>query len=153
MVCWQLRQLPEPVLRVSIPAGDDPPYVALHMPADLAELYSTRRELTGSERAILGEEFERIRSGTGLLRRLDNGRIIGVPADHYDRFLLESCASRWTPAPRVVGTAMARCDRCNLMSDLFFSSRLQILIGARRIEADAVPRRLRDYAVRPARSR
>lgn len=150
MACWQLGQRPESVLRVAIPGRDNPPYVALHMPAELAELYPTRRALTESERAILNEDFDRIRSETGLLRRLENRRIIGMHLDHYDRFLLESCASSWTPAARVVGAAMGRCDRHNLMSDLFFSSRLQILIDAGHIEADAVRRCLRDYAVRAA---
>jgi len=70
--------------------------------------------------------------------------------DHYDRLLRESCAPSWTPAPRVVGAAMARCDRRNLMSDLFFSSRLQVLIDAGDIEVDAVRSRLREYAVRLA---
>lgn len=150
MACWQLRQRPEPVLRVAIPEGDNPPYVALHKPAELARLCSTRRELAASERAMLSEDFERIRSQTGLLRRLENGRVIGVPVDYYDRFLLKSCASHWTPAPHVVGAAMARCDRRNLMSDLFFSSRLQVLIDVGYIETDAVRIRLREYAVRLA---
>ena len=43
---------------------------------------------------------------------------------------------------------MGRCDPHNLMSDLFFSSRLQVLIDAGRIEADRVRNRMRDYAVR-----
>ncbi|MEA3274262.1 MAG: DUF3658 domain-containing protein [Pseudomonadota bacterium] len=54
----------------------------------------------------------------------------------YDALLLESCAPTWTPAPRVVGTAMDRCDEHNRMSDLFFSSRLQVLIDAGAVEAD-----------------
>jgi hypothetical protein len=36
------------------------------------------------------------------------------------------------------------------MSDLFFSSRLQVLIDAGRIEADGPLYRLREYAVRLA---
>jgi len=151
MACWRLGRRPEPVLRVAVTGHGNPPYVAFHRPAELAELYSTRRELTESERVILSEDFERIRDETGLLRRLENGRVIGVPVDHYDGLLRESCADDWTPAPRVVGAAMARCDRHNLMSDLFFSSRLRTLVDAGDIEADAVQRRLRDYAVRLAR--
>jgi hypothetical protein len=38
------------------------------------------------------------------------------------------------------------------MSDLFFSSRLRILIDAGHIEADAVRTRRREYAVRMARN-
>ena len=148
MACWQLRHWPEPVLSVKIPERDNPPYVAIHKPAELADLYSTAHELADSERVVLSEDFERIRSETGLLRRRENGRIIGVPVGHYDCYLLESCTPAWTPAPRVVGAAMARCDTRNLLSDLFFASRLQILIDAGHIEADAMRTRLRDYAVR-----
>jgi hypothetical protein len=147
MACWQFRQRPEPLLRVAIPGQANPPYVAVHMPVELADLYAGRRELTVPERALLGDDFVRIRSETGLLRRRENGRIIGVPPDHYDGLLLESCAPRWLPAARVIGTAMGRCDKQNLTSDLFFSSRLQILIDSGRVKVDGVRNRLRGYAV------
>ncbi len=148
--CWQLRHRPESILRVAMPEGDDPPYVALHPPAELAKLYSTRRKLADSERTTLAADFERIRSRTGLLRRLEHGRITGIPVDQYDRLLLESCAAGWIAAPRVIGSAMARCDRRNLMSDLFMSCRLQVLIDAGLVEANTARTRLRDYAVRLA---
>ena len=54
---------------------DDPPYVALHAPAELAGLYSTRRALTESERVLLAADFERIRDQTGLLRRAAVGEV------------------------------------------------------------------------------
>jgi hypothetical protein len=47
---------------------------------------------------------------------------------------------------------MALCDPHNLMSDLFFASRLQILIDAGYVEANAERTRLGAYAVRLARS-
>jgi hypothetical protein len=152
MACWQLRQRSESVLRVAIPERYGPPYVAFHQPRELAELFSTHHELTDAERVTLSEDFERIRSQSGLLRRWEDGRIIGVAVDHYDRLLLTSCASTWIPAQRVVGAAMARCDPHNLMSDLFFASRLQILIDAGSVEANAVRTRLGEYAVRLAQS-
>ncbi|NEV64870.1 DUF1835 domain-containing protein [Thiorhodococcus minor] len=152
MACWHLSACAIPLLRVTVPERSMPPYVALHSPAELAELSKIRCELTASERDRLSEDFVRIRTETGLLRRLETGRIIGLPLEHYDALLLKSCATGWTNAARVVGAAMGRCDRHNLMSDLFFSSRLQILIGAGSLEADAVCERLRDYAVRPAPS-
>lgn len=148
MACWQLRKRPVPVLRVSIPEKNTPPYVAFQTPAELADLYPSRQELTGSEHTLLGRDFERIRDETGLLRYWQSNRIIGIPLDHYDHFLLESCAAAWTPAPTVVGSAMARCDLHNLMSDLFFSSRLQALIRSGAIEAEGKLNRLRDYVVR-----
>jgi hypothetical protein len=150
MACWWLRNRPERVLRVAMPGRDGRHYVAIHTPAELADLFASTRELTDTERAVLAADFLRIRGETGLLRRWEEGRILGVPMDRYDPLLLASCPPTWTPAPRVVGTAMSRCDGHNLMSDLFFSSRLQRLIDAGRIEADGSRDRLREYAVRLA---
>jgi hypothetical protein len=152
MACWWLRHRSERVLRVAMPGRDDRRHVAVHTPAELAELFSSARELTAAERADLAEDFLRIRRETGLLRRWEEGRILGVPTDRYDSLLLECCTTRWTPAARVVGTAMSRCDGHNLLSDLFFCCRLQVLIDAGRIEADGSRDRLRDYAVRLAES-
>jgi hypothetical protein len=150
MACWWLRHRPERVLRVAIPGTDGRHSVAIHKPAELADLFASARELTDTQRAVLAADFLRIRGETGLLRRWKEGRILGVPMDRYDRLLLECCTTRWTPAARVVGTAMSRCDGDNLMSDLFFCSRLQVLIDAGRIKADGRRDRLRDYAVRVA---
>ena len=150
MACWWLKGRSEQLLRVMIPETDTRRHVAVHSPAELADLYPSARALTDTERADLAEDFVRIRRETGLLRRWEDGRILGVPMDRYDPLLLECCTIRWTPAARVVGTAMSRCDGHNLMSDLFFSSRLQVLIDAGRIEADGSRDRLREYAVRLA---
>lgn len=150
MACWWLRHRPEGIQRVAMPGMDGRCHVAVHTPAELANLFSSARELAAAERADLAEEFLRFRRETGLLRRWEGGRIMGVPIDRYDPLLLECCATRWTPAARVVGTAMSRCDGHNLLSDLFFCSRLQVLIDAGRIEADGSRDRLRDYAVRLA---
>jgi len=90
----------------------------------------------------------RLRDDTGLLRRWEHGRIIGVPMDCYDRLLIDACPPTWTPAARVVGTAMGRCGERNAMSDLFFSSRLRALIDGGRLQADGPRRRLREYVVR-----
>ncbi len=150
MACWWLRQSAERVLRVTIPEADGRHYVAVHNPAELAHLFASAWELTATERADLAADFLRIRSETGLLRCWEEGRILGVPMDRYDPLLLECCGNLWTPAAHVVGAAMGRCDGHNLMSDLFFSSRLQVLIDAGRIEADGKRDRLREYAVRLA---
>lgn len=150
MVCWWLGQRPVRLLRLAVPGRDGRHYVAIHTPVEVADLYASARELTDTERADCAEDFLRIRSETGLLRRWETGRILGVPTDRYDPLLLESCTTHWTPAARVVGAAMGRCDGHNLMSDLFFSSRLQLLIDAGRIEAEGSRTRLREYAVRLA---
>jgi hypothetical protein len=148
MACWWLGHRSARVLRVAMPGRDGRHYVAIHTPAELADLFSSAQELTDTERAVFAADFLRIRGETGLLRRWEEGRILGVPMDRYDRLLLASCPPTWTPAPRVVGTAMSRCDGHNRMSDLFFSSRLQLLIDAGRIEADGSRDRLREYRVR-----
>ena len=150
MACWWLGNRPERVLRVAMPGrdGDGRHYVAIHTPAELADLLASARELADTERAALAADFLRIRGETGLLRRWDEGKILGVPMDRYDPLLLECCGIRWTSAARVVGTAMSRCDGHNRTSDLFFSSRLQLLIDAGRIETDRSRDRLREYRVR-----
>lgn len=68
--------------------------------------------------------------------------------DRYDSLLLEACTTEWIPAARLVGAAMGRCDGHNLMSDLFFCSRMQRMIDARTMEAEGRRTRLRDYVVR-----
>lgn len=150
MVCWWLGQRSVRLLRLAVPGRDGRHYVAIHSPAELAGLYASAQELTDAERADCAADFVRIRGETGLLRRWEEGRILGVSVDRYDPLLLEGCTSRWNSAARVVGTAMGRCDGHNLMSDLFFSSRLQLLIDTRRIEVQGSRTRLRDYAVRLA---
>lgn len=150
MACWWLAERAERVLRVAMPGNDGRHHVATHTPAELADLFASRRELTDSERADLAEDFLRIRGDTGLLRRWEDGRIIGVSIDRYDPWLMDACAPIWMPAPRVIGTAMGRCGERNAMSDLFLTSRLQVLIDSGRIEADGPKHRLREYAVRLA---
>lgn len=152
MACWWLRTRSEPLLRVAVPGTDDRYHVALQSPAELADLFTSAQVLTESERADLSEEFVRIRSETGLLRRWNRGQILGAPLERYDPQLIACCPTDWTPAARVVGAAMGRCDPRNRMSDLFFSSRLQVLIDAGRVEALGRRDRLREYAVRRAES-
>jgi hypothetical protein len=150
MACRRLQHHRGPLHHGVIPAEDGRRHVATRTPAELAVLFAARRVLPEDERRRLVEEFTRIRDHTGLLRRWEDGRIIGVPMDRYDPVLLEACPSAWTPAARVVGAAMGRCDPPNLMSDLFFANRLQVLIEAGRIESEGPRFRLRDYLVRRA---
>jgi hypothetical protein len=148
MACHRLRERSEPVFHVPTPVRAEGHYVAIYSPAELAARLPHRRALGERRRALYAEDFLRLRDETGLLRRWEDGRIIGVPPDRYDALLLASCAADWLPAARVVGAAMGRCDPHNRISDLFFCSRLQVLIDAGRIEADGRRQRLRDYAIR-----
>lgn len=150
MAFWRLEQHRVRVLRVAVPGRDGRRSVAIHAPAERADLFASARELADSERADRAADLLRIRGETGLLRRWEEGRIVGALLDSYGPLLLECCTTRWTVAVRAVGTAMGRCNGHNLISDLFFSSRLQRLIDAGRIEADRRRNRLREYAVRLA---
>lgn len=152
MACWWLADRTEIMRQVTTPRGDGRHYVAIYRPDELAGLFGSARELTKTGRDALAADFLRIRDETGLLRCWEEGGITGIPLDRYDPLLLSSSTSEWTPAARVIGLAMSRCDRHNLMSDLFFSCRLQHLIDAGRIEADGERTRMRDYDIRLAGS-
>jgi len=52
MACWWLRNRPERVLRVAMPGTEGRHYVAIHTPAELADLFASARELTDTERAV-----------------------------------------------------------------------------------------------------
>ena len=148
MACWWLDGRAERVLCVAIPETDACRYVAAHSPEELASLLPFARELSAQRRTHLARDFLRIRRETGSLRRWHQGRILGAPIERYDPLLLACCPTTWTPAGRLIGAAMSRCDGHNLMSDLFFSSRLQLLIDAGQIEADGPRTRLHEFAVR-----
>lgn len=150
MACWWFTDYPGRVLRVSMPGEDSRHYVAIYRPAGLAGLFGSAADLTKTGRDTLAADFLRIRDETSLLRRWERGRIVGTPLDRYDPLLLSSCTPKWTMAALIIGLAMSRCDDHNLMSDLFFSCRLQYLIDAGLIEADGDRARLRDYVIRLA---
>jgi hypothetical protein len=148
MACDRLARRHEPMWRVSVPGIDMRPYVAMHSPEQLALLYATRELLSTANRLYLAQDFARIRDTCGLVRRLESGRVVGVPIEHYDPLLLAACGPDWRAAARVVGTAMGNCDGPNLMGDVFFTARLNSLIDAGRIEASGPRTTLRDYSVR-----
>ncbi|WP_295430862.1 DUF3658 domain-containing protein [uncultured Thiodictyon sp.] len=153
MACDRLAGRPERLLRVQVPGIEGRPYVAMHSPEQLARLYATRRPLSGADRRVLAQDFARIRDTCGPVRRLESGRVVGVPGDYYDHLLLAACGPHWQAAGPVVGTAMAHCDGPNLMGDGFFSARLSVLIEAGRIEASGPRTALREYRVRLAPTR
>jgi hypothetical protein len=148
MTCWWLRGRRERVLRVTPAKREGRDHVSNLTPAEIVGQYESRQVMTDKERASLADDFLRIRDQTNHLRRWEGGLIAGIPIDSYDPLLAESCPPSWTPAARVVGAAMKRCGPRNPMSDLFFSSRLQVLIETGRVEADGPRRRLREYRVR-----
>lgn len=148
MACDRLARRQEPMWRVCVTGIDTRAYVAAHPPERLALLYAERELLSAADRRVLAQEFARIRDIRGLVRRLESGRVVGVPIDHYDPLLLAACGPDWRAAAKVVGTAMGTCDGPNLMGDVFFGARLNSLIDAGRIEASGPRTTLRDYSVR-----
>lgn len=148
MTCHRLAGRSERLFSVRVPEVDRRPFVAMHSPQQIAQLYTTRRPLSAAERQSLAQDFTRIRDTCGPVRRLEQGRVQGVPVDYYDSLLLSACAADWQAAGRVVGTAMGHCDGPNLMGDGFFGARLGVLVDAGRIEASGPRTCLRDYSVR-----
>jgi hypothetical protein len=153
MACHRLAGRPEQIVHVAVPGKHGRNYVAVHAPEELSTFFEShefRRRLSDATRVALAKDFARIRDETGLLRRWQQGKVIGIPVDHYDGLLLEACSAEWAPAARVIGVAMGHCDPANSLSDLFFNTRLQALIAAGKIQADGPQSSIRHYAVRCA---
>jgi hypothetical protein len=153
MACWWLRDRGRPVLSVSVPTAEGRHHVATRTPGELADLFGERQALTPTDRAALAADFERVRDDPRPRRRWEHGRVVAAPVDCFDQRLLDVCTMVWQPAARLVGTAMARTDSRHSVSDLFYCSRLQVLILDGRIEADGPRRRLGEYSVRLAETR
>ncbi|MFN7857977.1 MAG: DUF3658 domain-containing protein [Acidovorax sp.] len=150
MVCDRLAARSEPLWRVQVPAIGSRPHVAMHSPEQLAQLFDTRAMLSDGDRQCFAQDFARIRDTSGRLRRLEGGRVVDVPIEYYDLWLLAGCGTDWQPAARVVGMAMASCDGPNLMGDAFFTARLTALIEAGSIETSGTRPRVLDCSVRLA---
>ena len=148
MACSQLASSVEALLHVAGPEQDWRGGLGAYAPAELLPLWDGRRPLSGRERQGLAREFERLRDGSGTLRRLEEGVVSGIPLDRYDGLLLDACPVEFTPAPRVVGAAMGSCDARNPLGDLFLACRLRHLVDSGEVEAEGPLERLRDYAVR-----
>jgi hypothetical protein len=150
MVCDRLSTLSANLERVRVPGIDARPFVTMHSPEQIAKLYATRVALTAEDRAKQAMNFTHICDACAPIRRLENGQVIGVPANYYDTLLLGACSSEWRATALVVGAAMANCDGQNLMSDDFFNARLCYLIETRSIESNMHLPALRDCSVRLA---
>jgi hypothetical protein len=147
MACDRLAGRPEQIGYVTVPGKHGRNYVAVHAPEELRACFSSWRALSDAERAVLAQDFARIREETGLLRRWQHGQLIGIPVDYYDGLLLEACGTGWSLAARVIGIAMGLCDPANSLSDLFFSTRLRALIAAGEIQAAGPQSSMRYYSV------
>lgn len=151
MAAWWLRDHPVRLLEVSVPAQSSHIGVGVHDAADLARLAFNAREIEAAARAAMAREFVEIRSRPEPVRRRHGETIEHLPPDTYDQMLMQCLDDGWLPAARVVVRAMDRCEAENRMTDLFFSARLQALIGSGRIEASGDLERLGGYRVRMRR--
>jgi len=150
MACERLAGRSEPIAHITVPGKHGRNYVAVHAPEELRALLESGRVLSAAEHTALAQEFARIRDETGLLRRRQDGQLIGIPMDYYDGLLLEACGTEWALAARIIGIAMGHCDAANSMSDLFFCARLRALIADGEIQADGPQSSVRYYSVRRA---
>jgi hypothetical protein len=150
MVCHQLVACTIPVWRVQVPAVDDHPFVAMHSPEQIARLYTARQVLSNDERQQLAQDFARMRDTCGPVRRLEQGRVIGVAEDYYDPLLLSASNQGWQLSGHVVGAAMGQCDSQNLPGDGIFWARLTHLIAIGCIDAQGSLESLKDCSVRLA---
>ncbi len=148
MACHGLRLFKGSVTRVGTTGLKSLPYIGPQTPALLASLFDQREAVDPVTRATLSSDFLRLRDSGATLRKWEAGKIVDVSDNLYDSLLLSCCATNWTPAARVVGTAMGRCDEHNLLGDVFLSGRLQHLIMQGMIEASGPQTSLRDFDVR-----
>ncbi len=148
MACFWLREQPVRILRPIMKSKHDRNYVAVHTPAELADQFPSTNELRDAVRSEKEATFKRLCDDHKTLRHWNNGRIETVQTDFYDHFLYACCTKDWQPAARVVGAAMGSCNGHNAMSDLFFSSRLRLLIESGIVDANGSRNRLREFSVR-----
>ena len=148
MVCYHLRLFKGSVTRVGTTGLKSLPYIGPQTPALLASLFDQREAVGPVTRAALSSYFLRSRDRGAILRRWEADEIVDIAEDYYDSLLLACCTIDWLSAARVVGTAMGRCDKHNLLNDVFLSGRLQHLIAENMIEASGSQTSLRDYDVR-----
>ena len=141
MACHVLQGTRVTLWYVPVPAFDDGfEAVAAHSPDALARFAPGAQPLSARTIATLAREFADIAAHPEPVRYLEaDGRLRYFPIDLYDARLLECCPARWTPANRVVGDTMVRCDRRNGLGDYFFAARLRTLIDAGQVQCRTHP--------------
>lgn len=141
MACHTLQGTRAALWHVPVPAFEDGfEAVAAHSPDALARFAPRARPLSPGTVATLALEFADIAAHPEPVRHLEaDGRLRYLPIDLHDARLLECCPTHWTPANRVVGDTMVRCDRRNGLGDYFFAARLRMLIDAGQVQCRTHP--------------
>ena len=125
-VLWQIRVPP-------FKGGHEA--VAAHPPEALARFATDAAPLSHEAVAQLAADYLTIAARPEPLRQCDtDGTLRYRPIDWHDPLVLACCPPAWTPANRVVGLAMSRCDPRQVMGDYFFAARLRALIQAGRVQ-------------------
>lgn len=148
MACHWFRSIDVDLFAVSVPPAAGRHGVGAATPEALAEESVCAERLSDAERADRAATCAALSAPGVLLRRWEAGTVRAIPSDSYDACVSEALERDWQPAADVVGAAMRRCDGHNRMSDLFFTSRLQVMIAAGVVEVEGERERLAVYRVR-----
>lgn len=123
------------LFRIAAPASGKLEGVSFHNPEALAGMEKSKRAMGPTEATDWAASFSnRLRQSSGI-RVLQQGVIVALPESDLDEYLLERCPLEWTKWYRPIGHAMGERGGQNLMSDVFFSWRMRLLVEAGRIEA------------------
>ncbi|MFB5684825.1 DUF1835 domain-containing protein [Paenibacillus terreus] len=114
-------------------------------------------KLGDEEMTCLIQDWQAICEQAGVLRIWQDDAVVEVPADYYDRYLLEKLDKLKPPAgdngflksARIIGEAIGYCDQ--YVDDSYFEYRLRELIYAGVLEIKGVPAGMRYYSVRRKR--
>ncbi|WP_307840171.1 DUF3658 domain-containing protein [Bacillus cereus] len=71
-------------------------------------------------------DWEKCSQTKDILRILLNGKIVAVPEDYYDAFILENTSKEYQKASRVVGIVMGESNQC--IGDTYLDFRVSQLI-------------------------
>lgn len=160
MACHRLADTAIPISVVRVSASHDDRHnapghhsVAVHTPQALASYAATAAGLTDAGRKAFAQEFDAIAGRPELLRACDaSGHLVFLDISAHDDLLVKARTLEWRQANRVVGDAMGAGDPRNSPGDVFLCSRLQHLIDAGQIEADAPRTVMSAYRVRLRRT-
>lgn len=111
--------------------------VAMHAPAELAELYLPRLIEAERRQALAAQWRGALAEGAGL-RRWREGAFHGEDFSFIDADLLGACTPEWRPLGRAMADVMARCDGF-FATDFFLFWRARELAAQGRVEIQGEP--------------
>ncbi len=109
------------------------PTVSSFTPDALSCLESMARPLSPSDKLQLANEWHELILQDHVLRIYQDEKIVGVPEDFFDAFLLESCTKEWQFQARVAGACQANSGY-SAVGDVFLFYRLEVMAQHGRVE-------------------